>query len=125
MSNHSVVHIEIPANDPATASKFYADLFDWKIQVDPSFDYHMFQPDHGPGGGFVKVGEAMGMSYKPGEVLIYVSTDDIDATLARAASLGGKILQPKTEIPNVGWFGIFSDPTGNRIALFTSMQPQS
>ena len=85
----------------------------------------MFQANPGPGGGFDKVGEAMGMGYKPGEVLIYVSTDDIDATLAIAASLRGKILQPKTEIPNVGWFGIFSDPTGNRIALFTSMNPQS
>ena len=125
MSNHSVVLFEIPANDPATASKFYADLFDWKIQVDPSFDYHMFQPDPGPGGGFVKVGEAMGMSYKPGEVLIYVSTDDIAATLARAASLGAKILLPKTEIPNVGWYGIFADPSGNRIALFTSASQQS
>jgi len=124
MSNHSVVHIEIPAQDPAAAGKFYADLFGWNIQVDPSFDYHMFQPDPGPGGGFVKVGE--NPSYKPGEVLIYVSTDDIDATLAQAQSLGGKTLQPKTEIPNMGWFAFFADPTGNRIGLFSGMgqQPQ-
>jgi len=27
----------------------------------------------------------------------------------------------KTEIPQTGWFGIFSDPTGNKVALFTSM----
>src|SRR5215469_4667168 len=123
MSNHSIVHIEIPASDPATASKFYADLFDWKIQVDPSFDYHMFQADPGPGGGFVKIGDDP--TYKPGEVLIYISTDDIDATLARIESHGGKTLQPKTEIPNTGWFAIFSDPTGNRLALYTSMSQSS
>ena len=123
MSNHSIVHVEIPASDPAAASKFYADLFGWKIQVDPSFDYHMFQADPGPGGGFVKIGDQMG--YKPGEVLIYVSTDDINATLAEVVALGGKTLQPKTEIPQVGWFAIFADPAGNRIALFTSMSPQS
>jgi predicted enzyme related to lactoylglutathione lyase len=29
---------------------------------------------------------------------------------------------PKTEIPHVGWWGVFSDPTGNRIALYTSMR---
>jgi predicted enzyme related to lactoylglutathione lyase len=125
MSNHSVVHIEIPAKDPSTASKFYADAFDWKIQVDPGFDYHMFQADPGPGGGFVKVGEEMGMSYKPGEVLIYISTDDIDATLAKIESLGGKTLQSKTEIPNTGWFAIFSDPTGNRLALYTPLNQPS
>ncbi len=123
MSNHSIVHVEIPASDPAAASKFYADLFGWKIQVDPSFDYHMFQADPGPGGGFVKIGDQMG--YKPGEVLIYVSTDDINATLAEVAALGGKTLQPKTEIPQVGWFAIFADPAGNRIALFTSANQQS
>ena len=102
MANHSIVHVEIPATDTAQASKFYSDLFGWNIQVDPTFDYHMFEANPGPGGGFVQVG-GMG-DYKLGEVLIYVSTNDIDASLAQAESLGGKILQPKTEIPHIGWF---------------------
>ncbi len=119
MSQHSIVHVEIPGTDPAASSKFYADLFDWKVEVDPGFDYHMFQADSGPAGAFVKAGESH-MGYKVGEVLIYVSTDDIDATLTRAETLGGKTLTPKTEIPSVGWFGIFADPAGNRIALFTN-----
>ncbi len=124
MSQHSIVHIEIPTIHSATSSKFYADLFDWKIQVDPTFDYHMFQAEPGPGGGFVKVGEET-MGYKVGEVLIYVSTDDIDASLARAETLGGKTLTPKTEIPGVGWFAFFADPAGNCIALFTALPRQS
>jgi uncharacterized protein len=123
MANHSIVHVEIPATDTPQASKFYSDLFGWNIQVDPTFDYHMFEANPGPGGGFVQVGGMGG--YKAGEVLIYVSTDDIDASLAKAESLGGKILQPKTEIPHTGWFAFFSDPSGNRIALYTSMHQQS
>ena len=121
MSNHPIVHVEIPAQDPATASRFYADAFGWNIQVDPSFNYHMFQADPGPGGGFVQSGE---YGYKQGEVLIYIGTDDIDATLAKIESLGGKTLQPKTEITQTGWFAYFADPAGNRIALYTSMHPQ-
>jgi hypothetical protein len=117
MSNHSIVHIGIPAIDPARAGTFYTDLFGWNVQVNQAFDYHMFQAEPGPAGGFVKVGECL--SHKPGEVLIYIATDDIDATLAKAESLGGKILTPKTEIPHTGWFAFFSDPTGNRIGLFT------
>jgi predicted enzyme related to lactoylglutathione lyase len=124
MSQHSIVHVEIPATDAATSGKFYADLFDWKLQVDPTFNYHMFQAEPGPGGAFVQVGEATG-GYKLGEVLIYVSTDDIDATLARVEALGGKTLEPKTEIPHTGWFAIFADPAGNRIALYTDMSQQS
>jgi predicted enzyme related to lactoylglutathione lyase len=27
------------------------------------------------------------------------------------------------EIPATGWFGMFKDPTGNAIALYTSMNP--
>ncbi len=122
MPNHPIVHVEIPATDPAAASKFYADLFDWNIQVDPTFNYHMFQANPGPG-GFVQVGSDP--SYKIGEVLIYVGTDDIDATLAKAESLGGKTLLPKTEIPNTGWFAFLADPAGNRIGLFKGMGQQS
>ncbi len=125
MSQHSIVHLEIPSTDTAASSKFYADLFDWKIHVDPSVNYHMFQADPGPGGGFVQVGENAPGDYKPGEVLVYVSTDDIDATLAKVQALGGKTLLPKTEIPQTGWFAFFSDPAGNRIGLYTNMQPQS
>jgi len=120
--NHPIVHVEIPAQDTAAASKFYAEAFGWNIQHDPTFNYYMFQADPGPGGGFVQVG-GMG-DYKQGEVLIYIGTDDIDASLAKVEAAGGKTLQPKTEIPNVGWFAYFSDPAGNRIALYTGMQQQ-
>jgi predicted enzyme related to lactoylglutathione lyase len=119
MANHPIVHIELSANTPKEASKFYADVFDWKIQVDNTFDYHMFQAEGGPGGGFVKTGEN---DTKIGDVLVYIGTDDIEGTLAKIESHGGKTLVPKTEIPGMGWFAIFHDPTGNRMALFTDHQ---
>jgi ferritin-like metal-binding protein YciE len=28
-------------------------------------------------------------------------------------------LLPKTEIPGMGWYAIFADPTGNRLGLFS------
>src|SRR2546421_1348318 len=57
------------------------------------------------------VGETTGT--RIGEVLIYVFTNDIDATLAHAEALGAKTLTPKTEVPH-GWFAVFADPSGNR-----------
>ena len=116
-SDHPICHVEIPAIDPASASTFYADLFEWQIEVDPTRNSHMFQPQRGPGGAFVEVGETMGA--RIGEVLMYVSTDDIDATLAHAEALGAETLTPKTEVPH-GWFAVFADPAGNRIALYTA-----
>ena len=83
----------------------------------------MFQAEGGPGGGFPKVGMSEGggtFSYQPGEPLLYVASEDIDADLRKAESLGGTTIVPKTEIPQTGWFAIFSDPTGNKVGLFTS-----
>jgi uncharacterized protein len=123
MSNHPIVHIEIPAKDTGAAGKFYGDLFGWKIDSDAMYNYVQFQAEGGPGGGFVEVGQSDApVEYKTDSLLVYVSTDDIDATLAKVESLGGQILMPKTEIPHVGWWAVFSDPTGNRVALYTSLR---
>jgi uncharacterized protein len=115
MSGHFICHVDIPANNQEETGKFYESLFGWKIQPIMK-EYTTFATGEGPGGGFSQVGDGMA---KAGQVLVYISTDDIDASLAKAESLGGKTVVPKTEIPTVGWFGIFTDPTGNQIALFT------
>jgi uncharacterized protein len=125
MASHPIVHVELAATDPKVASAFYGDVFGWKIQVDPSFDYHMFEATGGPGGGFVKVGpgtESMGGISKPGEVLLYIGSEDIDADLAKVEAHGGQKLAGKSEIPQVGWFGVFADPSGTKVALFTPVQ---
>ena len=57
-------------------------------------------------------------------MLVYIASDDIEADLKNAERLGGKIVRAKTEIPETGWFGIFEDPTGNKLALYTSMNPR-
>ena len=120
MTKRNIVHIEIPTSDSKASAKFYQELFGWHIERDEQMDYTMWDPHEGPGGGFSPVGE----NVKPGDVLIYVNSEDIEADLKRAAELGGTILQEKMEIPTIGWFGIFKDPTGNMIALYTSMDPE-
>ena len=118
MANHPIVHLEIPANDPQAAGKFYSELFDWKLELDPNFNYLQFEAPPGPGGAFVQVGEN---GVKAGDMFVYFGTDDIDASLAKVEALGGQTIMPKTEIPNVGWFAFFTDPTGNKVALYTSL----
>ena len=121
MSEHHIVHVEFSAQDLGAAGKFYSDLFGWKIQQIPEMNYATYDTGEKVGGGFNPVSE----SNPAGSVLVHVSTDDIDATLAKAESLGAKIVFPKTDIPNIGWFDIFSDPTGNMVALYTPLPDQS
>lgn len=119
MSKHPIVHVEISANDRETAGKFYAELFGWKIQQIPEMNYATFDYGvEGVGGGLNPVRE----DNPAGTVVVYVDTDDISADLAKVERLGGKIVAPKTEIPEMGWFGMFTDPTGNLIGLYTAMQ---
>jgi len=126
VSNHPIVHIEIPAKKAGEAGKFYGDLFGWNIEADPVYNYVQFQAEGGPGGGFAELAgsTANNPEYKPDSLIVYVGSDDIDADLAKVESLGGKTVFPKTEIPHVGWFAIFTDPTGNRIALFKGVGQQ-
>ena len=116
MSKHPIVHIEFSATNREQAAKFYSELFGWQIEQIPEMNYATFSPGEGPGGGFNPVNE----QNPAGTVVVYVDSEDIEADLAKAVSLGGRQVTPKTEIPGEGWFGIFTDPSGNPVGLFTS-----
>ena len=115
MPDHAIVHVDIPAADPAAAAKFYGDLFGWQAHYDAPSDYHMFQATGGPGGGFVPLDR----NATNGGVLVYVGTDDIDTMLARAVELGGKVVEAKVDMGGNGAYATFTDLSGNRIGLYT------
>ncbi len=119
MSKRNVVHVEVPAVDVEAAGRFYQELFGWKLQHVPEMNYTMWEDGSGSGGGFPQVSE----ENPAGQVLVYIDSDDIEADLKKVEKLGGKVLVPKREIPGQGWMGIFQDPTGNVLALYTSMSP--
>jgi uncharacterized protein len=116
MTNRSVSHIEIPANGRADLAKFYAEIFGWKTQAmdDKGIPYTVWQSGN-VRGGFPNVDD----NNKPGDVIVYIDSDDIEADLKKIEANGGKTLQGKIEIPGVGWYALFADPTGNRLALYT------
>lgn len=122
MSKRNVVHVEIPAANVEGAGKFYQQLFGWKISHDPQLNYSMWEAGNGDSyGGFPQVSEQT----HAGQVLVYIASDDIDADLKKVEALGGKVIYPKDEIPQTGWFALFQDPTGNVLGLYTSMNPAS
>ena len=121
MSSHPIVHIEIPAAKAGDAGKFYGEVFGWKIEADQMYNYVQFAAEGGPGGGFVELAGEAPIQYNPDSLLVYIGTDDIDASLAAVEAHGGKTVLPKTEIPHVGWWAVFTDPSGNRVALYTSL----
>ncbi|RPI94062.1 MAG: VOC family protein [Chloroflexi bacterium] len=122
MSKRNIVHVEIPAANVEAAGKFYQELFGWKLQHDSQMNYTMWEAGNGDEyGGFPEVSA----DNPAGQVLVYIASDDIEADLKQVEKLGGKVIHPKSEIPQMGWYAFFQDPTGNVLGLYTSMNPQS
>jgi len=120
MSKRNVVHVEIPAANVEAAGKFYQDLLGWKLQHEPELNYTQWEAGDGTGGGFPAVSDES----PAGHVLVYIHSDDIETDLKNVEKLGGKVIHPKADIPQIGWFGLFQDPTGNVLGLYTSMNPE-
>ncbi|MCA9286136.1 MAG: VOC family protein [Phycisphaerales bacterium] len=119
-----IVHFEIGCRDTAKTRTFYGKLFDWEFQ-----DYGGTQmianigagPDGkgGPGIG----GHVSALGHEPHHyVTVYAQVDDLQATLDKATSLGGKVVVPPTEVPNMGHFAWFTDPDGNCMGLWKPMR---
>lgn len=116
-----VVHFEILGKDHEALQRYYRDLFDWNItQASPEFPYGVVSAEEqgaGIGGG---VGSSMDGSP---QTTFYVEVDDIQASLDRAAELGGEIAMPVTVIPGMVIFAHFRDIEGNLIGLVSSETP--
>jgi predicted enzyme related to lactoylglutathione lyase len=113
---HAVVHFEILGPEGAVLQKYYADLFGWDVDANNPMNYGMVQPTApGIGGGIGPSQEGSAF------VTFYVETDDVQASLDKAESLGGKTVQPPMDIPGGPKIALFADPQGNVIGLAQGM----
>lgn len=112
-----IAHVELPSADNDAAKAFYGDLLGWQamdIPMGPDMTYTMFDLGEGPGAAL----SALSDDIKPGDVILYFESDDLDADMARVSELGGQVLLPRQDVPGFGSLGIFMDPTGNRLAFW-------
>ena len=109
-------HFELMTADAEKCKAFYGAVFDWQFDGKSMPGYTLINAGAEPTGAiFAKPAAAPGVCMNA-----YFRVNDIDKTLKSATKHGGKMLVPKTEIPNVGHFAMFADPEGIPIGL---MQP--
>jgi len=111
------VWYEDMTKDPGEAIAFYSDVVGWKTEPFQGSDYTMWVSQQGPLGGVMKAQEEAAKA--PASWLAHVQVDDVDATVARARQLGGRIYKEATDIPSVGRFAVIADPQGAAISVFT------
>lgn len=124
-----VVHFEIPYDDGDRARAFYGQAFGWELAAWEQGEYTMVTT--GPTGemGTTEPGYINGgMMQREGRLsspVVTVMVDDIDESLATIERLGGKTVQAKLPIGEMGWSAYFEDPEGNVMGLFQVVSGQS
>lgn len=110
---------ELGTNDTAAARKFYTGVFGWgaKEMPLPNMVYTVWQSGGQDCGGMYPILPEMGPM--PPNWMSYVTVADCDAGAQKAQGLGATIVVPPTDIPNIGRFAIFADPTGAHLSIIS------
>ena len=108
---------ELISPDVGESRNFYSALLGWTAHDAQAGDsaYTLFRKDGKEIAGLMAPPNAD----TPAPMwFTYITVDDVDATVAMAEKLGGKVLQPAFDVPQVGRGAVIADSTGAAVGLF-------
>lgn len=110
---------ELATTDVEGAKKFYTSLLGWSTEQVPmeGMTYTLAKVGEERVAG-IMLNQCPGGEIKP-QWGVYITVDDVDATAKKAEELGGKVLMPPTDIPNVGRIAALMDPQGVMFSVIT------
>lgn len=120
-----VVHFEMPYKDENRVSKFYTNVFGWKMQMlgkemgeyvlatTGDKDGHKDAPRGVINGGFFPIKPDWPAQYPS----IVIAVEDIKKAMEKIEAEGGKVLGEPVEIPGVGLYVSFIDTEDNRVSI--------
>ena len=113
-TTHPVVHVEILGADAPRLQRFYAELFGWKITLNPvGYGYVPVAPTQP-----VTLTGGIGSSPQGQPLAVfYVKVDDPVAILKKVEALGGRVVVPPVDVPGGITFARFADLEGNVIGI--------
>ena len=128
---------ELMTTNVEVAKQFYTTLFGWETDEEMlmkvresigdeesiyALGYAVIKVDGDPVGSLAGMPpECQGMPAWG----VYVTVDDVDAIAGRVEELGGKLLRPPADIPNVGRFCVIQDPQGAALCAITYVKKES
>ncbi len=110
---------ELLTRDVEGSKKFYKELIGWTTEDMPAEggSYTVLKAGGKPVGGLMKMPPQVPKE-APTHWSAYVTVDDVDAVAAKVPKLGGKILVPPMDLPDMR-FCVFEDPQGAKLAAIT------
>lgn len=112
---------EIPATNFERAVEFYSFIFNFELETDQMNGYSMafFPADKGISGAII-CGEGSVPSQN-GSLLYLNGGDDLELVLSKVEEAGGKVILSKQKINDQnGYFALFIDSEGNKMALHSN-----
>jgi uncharacterized protein len=123
----TVEYFQIPADDISRAKEFYKKVFGWEMQKwnnseNSEQEYWMFQTqddkgNSGLGGGIMK------RQSPQHTVTNFITVSSIEEYSSKIEQSCGKIIMPKTEIPNMGFFAVCLDTENNMFGIYENNNP--
>ena len=111
-----LIHFEVAGKDPDKLQSFFGDVFGWQINADNDMNYGMVNLSGDVGGGIGPAPEGT-----DGHAIFYVAVPDVEGTLQKVESAGGKRLFGPMEVPEGPTIAHFADPEGHVVGLFARM----
>lgn len=112
---------EIPASNFERAVEFYNRIFKIELETDQMNGYSMaFFPNQNGVGGAIICGEGSVPSQN-GSLLYLNGGEDLQDVLSEVEAAGGEVILPKQKINDEnGYFALFIDTEGNKMALHSN-----
>ncbi len=118
--------IDLATPDPDASRSFYAELFGWDYDVEPTDqpgnDYTMARKDGRSAAGMMKLSDEMAASGMPPVWSTYVTVDDIEAAVAKVGPAGGNVLQPPMDVMDAGRMAVVTDSAGAVVCLWQAKE---
>ena len=115
---------ELISTNEDKAVSFYKALFGWNADRTemPGMTYTIFKQGETMIGGLMA--QPKQMAGAPSVWNVYFSVADADQAAEKVTALGGKVLNPPMDIPNIGRFAVVADPQGAMFSVMKFLPPQ-
>jgi len=123
---NSVVHFEMPYKKEKRAKEFYKGVFKWDIKPVPDMDANMISTtETDKNGNSMTKGAINGTMHSRNTMgenpVIVIRVDDLDSYIEKVKMKGGKIVMPKMEMGNMGYYARVKDTEDNIIGIWQNM----